>query len=139
MISTIIVCVMTCFMAFGAIDKALLNDRLGYGPQFEAGLHTMGPLSVSMVGIMCLAPVLGRVMTPIVSPLYRLVGADPAMLAGTILAVEAFGRGFEEKGCTLEVLGLNVVGHFDFEFEVTASEAVDLVATHGVGGVVGPL
>ncbi len=90
-VSQVIICIMTVFMAFGAIDKALLNNRFGYGEQFEEGINTMGPLALSMVGIMCLAPVIGNVLTPIIGPLFQLVGADPAMFAGTILAIDMGG------------------------------------------------
>ena len=90
-VSTIIIIIMTVFMFIGAIDKALLNNKFGYGEKFEEGMNTMGPLAVSMVGIMCLAPVIGNLLTPIVAPVFKLCGADPAMFAGTLLAIDMGG------------------------------------------------
>lgn len=90
-ISTVIVMIMVAFMFWGAIDKVFFNNRFGYGEQFEEGVNTMGPLAMSMVGIMCLAPVIGNLITPLVAPLFNLVHADPAMFAGSILAIDMGG------------------------------------------------
>ena len=57
--SEIVVAVMACFMVLGAADKAIFSGRFGYGEEFEKGLGAMGPLSMSMVGIMCAAPSIG--------------------------------------------------------------------------------
>ncbi len=90
-ISVIILYIMAAFMALGVIDKAFLKNKLGFGEQFEAGINAMGTLAMAMVGIMCLAPVLGNILTPIVGPVYKLLGADPAMFAGTLLAIDMGG------------------------------------------------
>lgn len=90
-INDIILNIMIIFMVIGAVDKAFLNNKFGYGEQFEEGVMAMGALAMSMVGIMCLAPVIGTVLTPIVTPLYNLIGADPAMFAGSLLANDMGG------------------------------------------------
>ena len=46
---------------------------------------------MAMVGIICLAPVLANLLRPVVVPVYRFLGADPAMFAGTILACDMGG------------------------------------------------
>lgn len=89
-INEIIVYLMVIFMAIGAVDR-ILGGPLGLGEQFEEGITAMGSLALSMVGIICLAPVLSRVLGPVVTPVYRLLGADPAMFAGTILANDMGG------------------------------------------------
>ena len=52
----------------------------------------MGALAMSMIGIICLAPVLADVLRPVVVPVYQFLGADPAMFVGTILANDMGGR-----------------------------------------------
>lgn len=91
-IDQIIIIIMLIFMVIGVIDKAFLKDKLGFGPEFENGIMAMGTLAMSMVGIMCLAPVLGNILSPIVGPVYKALGADPAMFAGTILAIDMGGN-----------------------------------------------
>jgi ethanolamine transporter len=90
-VNGIIMCVMVAAMTFGALDKYAFKGRFGYGAKFDEAFDLMGPLALAIVGIMCLAPVLGKVLTPLGSPLFHLIGADPAMLAGSILASDMGG------------------------------------------------
>lgn len=68
----------------GAAD-CVTGKRLGLGDKFEEGFLCMGQAALSMVGIICLAPLLGRSCAAAVSPLFRMFGIDPAMF-GCILA-----------------------------------------------------
>ncbi|MDR2650571.1 MAG: ethanolamine utilization protein EutH [Clostridiales bacterium] len=90
-INQIIIYIMLIFMAAGVVDKLFLKNKFGFGDQFTEGIMAMGALALAMVGIMCFAPVLGKLLTPVVSPLYKLVGADAAMFAGFILAIDMGG------------------------------------------------
>jgi ethanolamine transporter len=89
-INEIIIYVMVAFMAIGAIDKCLGN-KFGLGEQFEEGIMAMGSLAVAMVGVICLAPVLADVLRPVVVPVFDMLGADPAMFAGSLLANDMGG------------------------------------------------
>ncbi|SHH16565.1 ethanolamine transporter [Anaerosphaera aminiphila DSM 21120] len=91
MVNQVIQYIMVFFMALGVIDRAFLNNKLGFGEPFEEGINAMGPLAMAMVGMMCFAPVLGNILTPIMTPLFNLINADPAMLAGSILALDMGG------------------------------------------------
>ena len=81
---------MVLFMALGAVDR-IIGNRFGLGEKFEEGIIAMGSLALSMIGIICLAPVLAGLLRPVVVPLYSFLGADPAMFAGTILANDMVG------------------------------------------------
>lgn len=74
----------------GAADR-ILGNRFGIGQRFEEGILAMGSLAMAMIGIITLAPVLAGVLKPVVVPVYGLLGADPAMFAGTILACDMGG------------------------------------------------
>ena len=89
-INEIIIYIMVIFMALGAIDR-IIGNRFGLGEKFEEGILAMGSLALSMIGIIALAPVLADLLRPVVVPLYALVGADPAVFAGTILANDMGG------------------------------------------------
>lgn len=89
-INEIIVTIMVIFMVLGALDR-IIGNRFGLGEKFEEGIVAMGSLALAMVGIICLAPVLARVLRPVVVPIYSFLGADPAMFAGTILANDMGG------------------------------------------------
>lgn len=89
-INDIIIWIMAIIMVVGAIDK-IMGNRFGLGKQFEEGVMAMGALALSMAGIIVLAPKLSDWLSPIVVPLFKLVGADPAMFAGTLLANDMGG------------------------------------------------
>ena len=89
-INEIIIYLMVLFMVLGAVDR-ILGNRFGLGEKFEEGIMNMGALALSMIGIICLAPVLADVLRPVVVPVYQLLGADPAMFVGTILANDMGG------------------------------------------------
>ena len=64
--SDIILYIMVIFSIIGGIDK-LLNNRFGLGEKFEEAFKNMGGLSLSMIGIIGLAPVISQVLTPFLS------------------------------------------------------------------------
>jgi len=86
----ILIAVMAAFAALGALDR-IIGNRLGLGQSFEEGILAMGTLALAMLGIICLAPVLAELLNPVVVPVYRFLGADPAMFAGSILACDMGG------------------------------------------------
>ena len=90
-INDIIVYIMVIFMCLGALDKAVFGNRFGLGEKFDEGFMAMGALALAMLGVIALAPVLAKVLNPIVGPLYRALGADPAMFATTLLANDMGG------------------------------------------------
>ncbi|MBD8498569.1 MULTISPECIES: ethanolamine utilization protein EutH [Paenibacillus] len=89
-INEIIIYAMVLFMVLGALDKAIGN-KFGLGHQFDEGIMAMGSLTLAMVGIISLSPVLAKVLSPIVVPIYSALGADPAMFATTLLANDMGG------------------------------------------------
>ena len=88
--SEILLLIMAVFAVVGALDR-ILGNRLGLGKEFEDGITAMGALALAMLGIICLAPVLANLLRPVVVPVFRLLGADPAMFAGSILASDMGG------------------------------------------------
>ena len=86
----ILILVMAGFALLGAVDR-IFGNKTGLGKEFENGILAMGALGMAMLGIIVLAPVLAALLRPVVVPVYRLLGADPAMFAGTILACDMGG------------------------------------------------
>lgn len=89
-VDKIILWVMAAFALLGAADR-IFGSRLGLGKQFEEGIAAIGALSLSMLGILTLAPVLARLLKPVLVPIYGFLGADPAMFAGSVLANDMGG------------------------------------------------
>ena len=94
----ILIAVMAVFAAVGALDR-IFGSRLGLGKPFEEGILAMGTLALAMLGSLSLAPVLAKLLDPVVVPVYRFLGADPAMFAGTLLACDMGGGPLAQEMC----------------------------------------
>ena len=89
-INSVVMLIMMIFMLLGAIDK-ICGNKLGYGEKFEDGFNAMGGLAMSMAGVVAAAPVLRVLLGPILTPIYGIFGASPAMFATTLLACDMGG------------------------------------------------
>ncbi len=85
----IILWIMAIGLLIGAADK-ITGNHLKLGEKFDEGFHAMGSLALGMVGIVCLAPVIAKVLGPTLGGLCQAVGADPALF-GAILANDMGG------------------------------------------------
>lgn len=85
--------IITYILAFGAalggVDY-LLGNKLGFGEKFESGFQMLGPVTLSMAGIICLAPALSSVLGAAVRPFCQLLHMDPGIF-GSILAIDMGG------------------------------------------------
>ena len=99
-INEIIMYIMMFFMLIAAVDRILSQfggsarflgkfgkSIEGSGGQFEEGFMAMGALGLAMVGMTALAHILG----PVIIPVYEMLGANPSMFAGTLLACDMGG------------------------------------------------
>ena len=85
----IILYIMAAGVVIGGADR-ILGNRFGLGKKFEEGFMYLGPMALSMAGIICLAPVLAEFFEWAIAPLCRAVGVDPGMLGG-LLAIDMGG------------------------------------------------
>ncbi len=95
-INTVVLWIVGTFAFLGMVDRVVkewapdvklpLID--GWGAEFEEGFNAMGPLALAMVGIIAFAPVLANILTPIMGPIFTAMLSKPAMLAGTLLAID---------------------------------------------------
>ena len=73
----------------GGFDR-LRGNKWGFGDKFETGFMLLGSMALSMVGMICIAPVLAQWLGNVIVPLYRLIGVDPAMF-GSLLSIDMGG------------------------------------------------
>lgn len=80
-------------MAFGALlggVDLMLGSRLGYGERFEEAFRLLGPIGLSMAGILCLVPMVSSVLKSTIAPLFAALGLDSGIFGG-ILAIDMGG------------------------------------------------
>ena len=87
--SQIILTIMAIGAFLGGTDH-LTGNRFGLGQRFEEAFHLLGPIALSMSGIICLAPVLSHWLGRIVVPAFTALNVDPGMF-GSILAIDMGG------------------------------------------------
>lgn len=116
-INEVIVWIMMICMVIGGIDRAIGN-KFGIGEKFEEGFMALGALALAMVGVVSLAPVLAKLLEPVVVPVYEFLGADPSMFATTLLA--------------------NDMGGYPLAMEMADSTDAGLLAGTILGAMMGP-
>ena len=94
--SRILFILFALFAVAGGVDY-ILSNRFGLGKAFERGITTMGPLALTMTGMMVLAPLLADLLSPVILPLFELMGVDPAMFAGSLLACDMGGAPLADR------------------------------------------
>lgn len=85
----VILWIMAIAALIGGADR-ILGNRLGLGKKFEEGFLLMGPTALSMAGIICLVPLLSKLLQAAAGVLLVPLGFDPAMLGG-VLAIDMGG------------------------------------------------
>ncbi|MCL1828215.1 MAG: ethanolamine utilization protein EutH [Oscillospiraceae bacterium] len=84
-----IIMVITCvFFVLGAIDY-FLNSRFGLGAEFKRAFNMAGPIILASVGNVCIAPFIGVACLPVVGPVLRFIGADPAVFPALLFAPDS--------------------------------------------------
>lgn len=86
-VNNIIISIMVVFAICGGIDY-IFGSRLGLGSRFEEGIQTMGTMTLSMTGLLVLAPAIAEFLDPLIGPVFSYAGADPAMFAGIFFGLD---------------------------------------------------
>ena len=78
------------FSIIGAIDY-ILNNRLGLGKEWEKGFHLLGTMSLSMIGMIVLAPWIGQLISTGLGSVVSKMPFDISVIAGSLLANDMGG------------------------------------------------
>lgn len=82
--------VLVGFSILGAID-CMLNNKFGLGKEWERGFHLMGTLSLSMIGMIVLAPFISHILSPVLTVVAEKIAFYPSIIAGSLLANDMGG------------------------------------------------
>lgn len=130
----VLTCVMAAFAMAGAIDR-ILGNQTGLGKKFEQAFFTMGPLVLSMVGMLVISPVIANVLGPVLTPAFRMIGADPAVFAGMFLGTDMGGAALAEALAidpqsgqlagfvTSSMMGATIVFHIPVAMELAGRDS----------------
>lgn len=82
--------IMAVFSAIGALDR-VLGGRLGLGKEFEKGFMMFGPLALSMIGMIVIAPLMAQLLQHGLNAMHAAVGIDPSLIMGMLFANDMGG------------------------------------------------
>ncbi len=85
----VIYLIMICAV-IGAI-AAIIDSESPLGKEFTAGLHSIGHIFIPVAGVMAAIPYLSAGISATLGPIFGSVGADPAMAATSLIAVDMGG------------------------------------------------
>lgn len=91
----IITYIMAALALIGAIDR-ICGNRLGLGNKFEQAFFAMGPLVLSMVGMLVIVPLIGEFIGPMLTPIFESIGVDPSVFAGMFMGTDMGGAPLAE-------------------------------------------
>ena len=80
--------VMAAFMLLAAADR-IFGSRLGLGREFERGIELLGTMSLSMVGMIVVAPLIAHLLQPLFELLPSWI--DPSILPSILFANDMGG------------------------------------------------
>ncbi len=100
----IIFLIMLVFAIIGLIDR-LFNNKIGLGAEFEKGINLLGPLVLTMVGMIVLAPFIADVMNPVFGVVYRVFGIDASTITSCAFANDMGGAQLAHAVAKNEALG----------------------------------
>lgn len=83
--------VVAFFFIVGVMDYAV-GDKFGLGKVFRNGICNMGPLAISMVGIISLTPMLVKILNAIMVPIFNKIGIEASIITSSFIAVDMGGH-----------------------------------------------
>lgn len=86
----ILTVIMLGFAVLGAIDR-IIGNRFGLGREFERGFMILGPLALSMFGMIIIAPYLAHIMSPVFGFIGEYTPIDPSALVALIFPNDSGG------------------------------------------------
>jgi len=82
--------IMACFSLLGAADR-IFGNRLGVGKDFERGIHLLGAMGLSMIGMIVISPVIADLLEPLINITSDILPFDPSILPASLFANDMGG------------------------------------------------
>ncbi len=101
---SILTVIILIFAILGAADF-LLGSKLGVGKEFERAFSLFGPMALSMLGMIVIAPAVGEWLMPAFDGFYALFGIDPSIIPASLFANDMGGAALSQSVCKSEALG----------------------------------
>ena len=85
--------IISACMAFGVLlggTDLVLGNRFGFGKRFQQAFQLLGPIALTMAGIICMTPTISAILEYTLVPVLNLIHMDPGIFGG-LLAIDMGG------------------------------------------------
>lgn len=82
--------VMFAFAVLGALDR-IFGNKLKLGKEFEKGFMLLGTMTISMLGMIIIAPAISNAIRPALDFVYDVFGIDPSIIPASLFANDMGG------------------------------------------------
>lgn len=82
--------IMLVFSLVAAVDR-IFGNKLGLGKEFERGFMMLGPMALSMIGMIVIAPGIARFCMPALDFIHHTFGIDPSLIPALLFANDMGG------------------------------------------------
>ena len=96
--------VMLVFSVLGALDY-ITGNHFGIGKEFERGIMLLGTMTLSMVGMIVLAPTIAYFLSPVLTVIAQNTPFEPSVIAGSLLANDMGGAPLAMELAKTEISG----------------------------------
>ena len=96
--------VMLAFCLLAAADR-IIGNRFGLGREFDRAFGLLGPVSLSMIGMLVIAPVISTWLEPVFTGFYNVFNIDPSVIPASLFANDMGGLTLALKVCKNENIG----------------------------------
>ena len=96
--------IMLIFSVLGALDY-ITGNHIGIGKEFERGIMLLGTMTLSMVGMIVLAPLIAQLLSPVLTLISENTPFEPSVIAGSLLANDMGGAPLARELAKTEASG----------------------------------
>lgn len=102
---TILIILVLIFSTLGAVDY-VIGNKLGLGSEFERAFKLFSAMALSMIGMIVLAPMIAKLLTPVLTFMSETLHLDPSILPAMLLANDMGGAPLSTQVATDPVMGM---------------------------------
>lgn len=102
---TVLLILVLLFSSVAAIDY-VIGNKLGFGAEFERAFKLFPAMALSMIGMICLAPMIAVLLTPVLGFMSETLNLDPSILPAMLLANDMGGAPLSVQVATDPAMGM---------------------------------
>ena len=97
--------VIILFAVIGAIDY-VIGNKFGIGEEFKKAFMLLGTMSLSMIGMIVIAPLIGTLLSPVFEFMYDVLRIEPSIIPASLFANDMGGAPLAKEIAKNQSMGM---------------------------------